>query len=654
MRIPEHLVEQVRQQSDIVEVIGEAIPLRQRGRNYIGLCPFHGEKTPSFNVSPDRGIYKCFGCGKGGNVFSFLMEYHKMSFVEAIRTLADRVGVALPDEDEDDEEKRDGYSRYDTAYALLRAAANFYYKQLLSPVGKIAADYIRRRGFQEETVKEFGLGYSPDDWQSLINEMQKQGFDEEAFVDTGLAIVRESGNGMYDRFRGRLMFPIQNPMGRVIGFGARLLNNQEKTAKYMNSPQSLVYDKSKVLYGIFQAKDAIRRENVALLVEGYADLLTMYQAGFRNVVASSGTALTREQLQLVGRYSKNLLIVYDGDFAGANAALRGLELSIEEGFDVRVARLPEGEDPDSLIHSRGAQAMERVLGDAVSFVDFKGDAMKAQGLLATPEGQTEVVRSLVETISKVPDHIKRDFMIRAVALRFELNEHLLYTELAQILQKRSLSVRTTLPRRTEPVRDKIEATPGESDTRIQIAKESTPESEKPDETTEYNRLMAELLIEERELIRIMLEEPKSILFMQQKFGVNVDSFVSEVGKQLCGLVFRVAEQYRNIDQVIISRVTGEGNEWEQVYTMILSDIMLRREMPSERWKDFGVSLQEEPLRVIEDCLCRLLIRQKMLEQQAIEVQLKQAAPELELELLRDYSRIRAEIDEIRERGVPRI
>lgn len=649
MRIPEHLVEQVRQQSDIVEVVGEVVPLRQRGRNYIGLCPFHGEKTPSFNVSPDRGIYKCFGCGKGGNVFSFLMEYHKMSFVEAVRSLADRAGVALPDEEEEDEEKKDGYSRYDTAYALLRAAANFYYKQLLSPAGKPAADYIRRRGFQEETVKEFGLGYSPDEWQGLLNDMRRQGFDDQAFEDAGLAITRENG-GMYDRFRGRLMFPIQNPMGRVIGFGARLLDNQ-KAAKYINSPQSLVYDKSKVLYGIFQAKDTIRREKVALLVEGYADLLTMYEAGFRNVVASSGTALTREQLQLVGRYSKNLLIVYDGDFAGANAALRGLELAIEEGFDVRVARLPEGEDPDSLIRSRGAQAMERLLGDAVSLVDFKGDALKAQGLLATPEGQTEVVRSLVETIAKVPDHIKRDFMIRAVALRFELNEHLLYAELAQILQKRSLSIRTASGRRA-PVREPRREHPATGqDGRPEEKQAEETSAETSDGTDDYTRLLEELLIEERELIRIMLEEPKSILFMRQKFGVDIDSFVSEVGKHLWSLVFRVAEQYRNIDQAIINRLTGDGEEHEQVYTMILSDIMLRREMPSGRWKEFGVSLQEEPVRVIEDCLCRLMIRQKTMEQQAIEVQLKSAAPERESELLREYSRIRSEIDEIRAHGI---
>jgi DNA primase len=299
--------------------------------------------------------------------------------------------------------------------------------------------------------------------------------------------------------------------------------------------------------------------------------------------------------------------------------------------------------------------MERALGEAVSFVDFKGDTLKAQGLLATPEGQTEVVRSLVETIAKVPDHIKRDFMIRAVALRFQLNENLLYTELSQILQKRTLTVHTKPPeRRQEAPRERAEPVSEERESRLPVPAEDTPESKKAEEQTDYTRLLGELLIEERELIRVMLEEPKSILYMQQKFGVNIDSFISDVGKQLCTLVFRVAEQYRNIDQVIISRVTSEGSEWEQVYTMILSDILLRREMPSGRWKEFGVTLQEEPLKVIEDCLCRLLIRQKVLQQQAIEVQLKQATPELESELLREYSNLRVEIDKIRERGVPRL
>ncbi len=640
MKIPEHIVEQIRQQSDIVEVVGEVVPLRQRGRNYIGLCPFHGEKTPSFNVSPDRGIYKCFGCGKGGNVFSFLMEYHKMSFVDAVKSLAHRSGISLPESDEEGAEGGGEQGRYESVYALLRSAANFYFKILYAPEGSVGSDYVRRRAFQENTVKEFGLGYSPDQWQGLLDEMRKQGFSDDVFLDAGLAIKRDNG-GLYDRFRGRLMFPIQNTMGRVIGFGARILKDEPGQPKYINSPQSLVYDKSKVLYGIFQAKEAIRREGTALLVEGYADLLSLYQAGFRNAVASSGTALTREQLQLVGRYGKKLIIVYDGDFAGANAALRGLELALEEGFDVKIARLPDGEDPDSLVRNRGAQAMDRVIAEALSFVDFKGEMLKAQGLLSTPEGQAEAVRALIETISKVPDHIRRDFMLRAVAFRFELNEQMLYTELSGVLRKRSLSVRTTPARRdSEP---SSRAAVPEQQGEPQKSTVATEPAVKPG---------LDLLPEERELLYIMTKEPKSVLYLRQKYSVTSDSFVSETGRRLCDKIFLAAEHHRtSVEQAIINEAEIEGDEGGKQDASLLSEIIVQRPLPSARWREFGVSLVEEPLKIIEECLTRLQISHRERALRAIEQQLRHADAELQTELLREYSRIRAEIDKIRIDGL---
>lgn len=647
MKIPEHIVEQIRQQSDIVEVVGEVVQLRQRGRNYIGLCPFHGEKTPSFNVSPDRGIYKCFGCGKGGNVFSFLMEYHKMSFVDAVKSLAHRLGVSLPENDDDSNDGGE-YGRYEAVYALLREAANFYFKTLASPAGQAGADYVRRRAFQEVTVKEFGLGYSPDQWQGLIDEMRKQGFTDEVFVDAGLAVKRDNG-GLYDRFRGRLMFPIQNAMGRVVGFGARILKDEPGQPKYINSPQSLVYDKSKVLYGIFQAKEAIRREGTALLVEGYADLLSLYQAGFRNVVASSGTALTREQLQLVGRYGKKLIIVYDGDFAGANAALRGLELALEEGFDVRIARLPEGEDPDSLVRNRGVQAVDRVLSESLSFVDFKGEMLKAQGALATPEGQAEAVRSLVESIAKVPDHIRRDFMIRAVAFRFELNEQLLYTELSQLLRRRNLSVRPGTGAIAEPP-------PGERSAEQPVQKHTEPTaqaSQQPTKTAEpAAQIGADLLPEERELLYIMLKEPKSVLYVRQKYGVSTELFISDTGQRLCSKIFSSAEQHRtSLEQAIINQAEIDNDDTGRRDAALLSEILVKRVAPSTRWKEFGVTLVEDALKIIEESIVRLQISRRERALRSIEQQLRHRDEGAETQLLHEYGRIRAELDSIRAKGL---
>jgi DNA primase len=321
MRIPDQIIEQIRHDTDIVEVISDFVVLKKRGRNFLGLCPFHNEKTPSFNVLPEKGIFKCFGCGKGGDAITFLREHQKISYPEALKLLAERLGISLPD-DTDDHAQGES-NRYENAYNVLRLAGNFFYKNLYADIGSEALQYVRLRGFSEETVKKFALGFSPDSFSATMSELKALGVSEEALLDAGLVGKKEETGRVYDRFRGRLMFPIQNPTGRVIGFGGRRMNDEDTaSAKYLNSPQSLVYNKSEVLYGIFQAKDALRQLGYAILVEGYADLLSVHQAGFQNVVASSGTALTKEQLRLLSRFCKRIKIVYDSDKAGINAALR--------------------------------------------------------------------------------------------------------------------------------------------------------------------------------------------------------------------------------------------------------------------------------------------------------------------------------------------
>lgn len=432
MRIPESKIEEVRRASDIVDVIAGYVRLKKRGKNFLGLCPFHTEKTPSFNVSPERQMYHCFGCGVGGNVFTFVMEYEKVSFVEAVRTLAERAGIALPQEQAEQKEQE---TEAEALYTICRAAARMFYENMTTTVeGQLAREYFRHRGFTEETIRTFGLGYSLNGWENMLKLAEREKFPLELVEKAGLIIKREDGSGYYDRFRGRVMFPIFSVTGRVIGFGARKVREDDPIpGKYINSPETPIYIKSKSLYGIHQAKDALREKEFAILVEGYADLLSVYQAGFKNVVASSGTALTEEQINLIGRYAKRITLVYDADSAGSKAALRGVDLIMEQGLDVRIAQLPEGEDPDSFVKKHGAPAFEKLIDGAVSFIDFKAGMFRAEGKFDTPEGQAEAVRSIVESIAKVKDELKRSFYIKHVAERYGVYESTLYRELEKLL-----------------------------------------------------------------------------------------------------------------------------------------------------------------------------------------------------------------------------
>jgi len=435
MRIPDDTIDQIRAASDIVDVISASVPLKKRGKNYTGLCPFHQEKTPSFSVSAEKQMYYCFGCGKGGNVFTFVMEHDKVSFVEAARTLAKRIGIEIPEEGYED---RAQSTEFENLFAACRTAALFYAGNLTASVeGQLGAEYFRHRGFSAETVRRFGLGYAPNAWDGLARHVESAKMDPSVFERAGLLLRRNEGQGYYDRFRGRAIFPIFSATGRVIAFGARKLREDDPLGKYINSPETPIYSKSRVLYGLYQAREALRSADSAILVEGYADLISMVQAGIENVVASSGTALTEEQIQLIGRYTKNITLVYDADSAGSKATLRGVDLVIENGLDVRVARLPEGEDPDSFVRASGTAAMRKLLEGAVSFLDFKAEFFRSEGLLATPEGKTRAVRSLVETLARMKDELKRTFFIKTIAEKYEIYETILYRELERQIGKSS-------------------------------------------------------------------------------------------------------------------------------------------------------------------------------------------------------------------------
>lgn len=428
-------LDRIREATNIVDLVSEHVRLKKRGRNFIGLCPFHNEKTPSFNVLEERGIFKCFGCGKGGDVYSFVMQIEGLTFPEAVRKLAERAHIEL--EGSDAEADDTARSERESLYHVLREAAAFYYRALRSPIGEEAKAYLRNRGLDEDIMRKFGLGFAPERSGQLIEHLTQKGIDIQKLDLAGLVAKRDSGD-YFERFRGRVIFPVFNATGRIVGYGGRILPNSDKksgaaSAKYINSPDTQVYHKSQILYGLFQAKDAIRKAGFAILVEGYADVLAVFQSGTENVVAASGTSLTTEQLQLLRRYTTSIVLLFDADTAGKNATMRGIELAIEAGFDVSTVILPAGEDPDSFIRNNGHEAFESALEHRQTFIETKAQWFEEQGAFRDPGRMAQAVRSIVETIAKVPDEIKRPLFIQRLGERFHLSEQLLSTELAKFI-----------------------------------------------------------------------------------------------------------------------------------------------------------------------------------------------------------------------------
>ncbi len=433
MRIPDEKIDEVRSATDIVDVISAYVALKKRGKNYTGLCPFHQEKTPSFSVSAEKQMYYCFGCGQGGNVITFLMQHDKLSFIEAVRALAERAGIALPDESSAAQAQS---GEQDVLVQVVRTAALFYHDMLVSSnEGAIGREYFRKRGFADETIKRFGLGYSLQAWDGLLRYAAKEKVETDLLERAGLILKREEGSGYYDRFRGRAMFPIFSPSGKVIAFGARKLRDDDKMAKYLNSPETPIYIKSRALYGLSHGKEAIREKDYAVLVEGYADLITASQAGIHNIVASSGTALTVEQIRLLNRYTHTIVLVYDADSAGSKAMMRGVDLVIEQGLEVRVTELPEGEDPDSFVRKSGGDAFQDLIDHAVSFLDFKTEYFRRMGMLATAEGRTRAIRSIVGTLSRMRDELLRNVYLQQIAATYALPEGVIRRELDALLGK---------------------------------------------------------------------------------------------------------------------------------------------------------------------------------------------------------------------------
>lgn len=441
MRIPESKIEEIRNAANIVDIISEYVPLRKRGKNYIGLCPFHSEKTPSFTVSDDKQIFHCFGCHAGGNVFKFIMDYKKISFVESIQELAEQLGITLEYDDAASSEKQ---SEQEELYDINTEAARYFSNNLLNdPEGETARQYFQNRNIKPQTLRSFGLGYALNGWENLINYLKQKNIDLEKALQLGL-IGRNNDGRLYDKLAGRIIFPIFSPNGRVVAFAGRILGKEVKGAKYINSPESVIYVKGRILYGLSHAKDEIRRLNKAILVEGYMDLISLYQSGIKNVVAVSGTALTDDQAQLLSRYTKNVVLIFDADTAGINASMRSIEILLRKDYDIKIASLPKGEDPDSYIQKFGTDEFEEIIKSAENFLEYQTLYYENQGMFDDPATTVSAIRELVKPVALIDDELKRNILIKNIAKKFNLREKLIETELIQAISAISKQSQTKI------------------------------------------------------------------------------------------------------------------------------------------------------------------------------------------------------------------
>jgi len=433
-RIPEHIIEQIRETARVEEVIGEFVELKRAGSNLKGFSPFNSERTPSFMVSPAKQIWKDFSSGKGGDVVKFLMEHEGMSYPEALRWLAKKYHIDIPETGQRDEEAEALARKRDSLYAVLDFAKNWFIEQLYdTDEGRsVGLSYFRERGFLEKTLKDFDIGYAPEGFDTFYRAARAKGFKDDILEDAGL-IIRKN-NRIIDRFYGRVIFPIHRLSGNVVAFAGRILDTSKHKAKYINSPETEVYNKSKILYGIHKAKAAISREKNAYLVEGYTDVLSFYQAGLENTVASAGTALTADQVKLIKRFTPNITLVYDGDPAGLKAAIRGVDIILENDMNVKVVVLPEGDDPDSFAKKVSTEELIAYLEThSKDFIRFAAEVMLKD---ATDPIQTyEMVRHVIESIAKIPNEIKRELFVREVAALSGIDERKLFAELSRQLQK---------------------------------------------------------------------------------------------------------------------------------------------------------------------------------------------------------------------------
>ncbi len=452
MSLPRGFSDEVRQQADIVRVASDYLTLKKKGGSHWACCPFHQEKSPSFHVNGARQFFKCFGCGKAGDIFTFVMEIESCSFPEAVRTVAEKMGIPVPagggeaDVGHDEAERR----RSELLHLNQQAVA-FFEKSLTESIeGRVALDYLASRGITPETRKAFRLGYAPNGWDGLSSYLRSQGASRQQIETSGLVTLRENGSGFYDRFRGRLMIPITNPQGRVIAFGGRIIGEGEP--KYLNSPETAIYTKGNNLFGLYHAREAIRQRGFVILVEGYLDFLVPFQAGVRNIVASLGTALTETQVRLLGRYVRQVVVNFDPDAAGVSATKRSLEMLLQNGFRVNVLTLPDNLDPDEFIQQRGAEGYLAILKTSSRFLDFIVDQSLRVRDVSTPDGKVEAINEILPYLRLVGDRIERAEYVDRIADRLKIESRLIREEFRRAVETRRTQVSELARQASTPVK----------------------------------------------------------------------------------------------------------------------------------------------------------------------------------------------------------
>ena len=543
----------------------------------LGLCPFHNEKTPSFTVSPAKGIFKCFGCGKGGNSVNFIMEHENLSYPEALRWLAKKYNITIVEEEETDEQKQLKDER--ESLLIVTGFAQKYFTRFLWEENEgrsIGLSYFRERSFRDDILKKFEVGYAPDGKTPFTEAAQKQGYRIDYLEKTGLTIKRD--DWLRDRFAGRVIFPIHNLAGRVIAFGGRILKDDKKTAKYLNSPESEIYHKSKVLYGVYQAKREISRSDKCYLVEGYTDVLSLHQAGIENVVASSGTALTVDQIRMVRRFSPNITILYDGDAAGIKASLRGIDLVLEEGMNVKVLLLPDGEDPDSFAKKMGATAfLEYIKKNETDFIRFKTQLLLKEAE-NDPIAKARLITDVIRSVAVIPEAITRSVYIKDCSKLLDVNEEVLYTEVRK--QKR---------KQDEDVRKREER------------KSAAPQK---DEKPVADITNPEMFTEDLEFLRFLLKHCNAVIEIKDKkakdsFTTTVKDFmITEIESD--DLVSENILFRKIFDEVAEHIEDDDFNPWKYfVYhtdgevSRLATDLLSDKYIESKRWIKAGAFTEKE-------------------------------------------------------------
>ena len=583
MSIPDEKIEEVRAAADIVDVVGDYVQLKRSGSSFKGLCPFHSEDTPSFNIDPDKNLYHCFGCGAGGDVFKFVQEIEGVGFLEGVRLLADRYGIPLPEEEADPE----AANERESILHALRFAARFFYRQLTqTDRGRPALNYLRERGYTPRTIKEFGLGYAPDEWDALLTAAQEEQIDTGVLEKAGLIIERNDGSGYYDRYRGRIIFPIFSHIGKVLAFAGRILDPEgdRDQPKYINSPETDVYHKKEVLYGLHQAKRSIRQTNEVLLVEGYTDVISLSQAGIENVVASSGTALTEEQVKTLHRYAKRVLLLYDADEAGGRATMRGMDRVLEQGMGAYAVELPEGDDPDDYVQTHGGDPFaEYVEENRQDLPSFAYQRARRNGDLETPEDRVEAQREIIESVARIPDpNLRREYVTRtsevvgvpdADLFRMLEEERERLERQAQRRRQREAKRRKSTKKQevAEPAGASASGGPPQSPPPAQKEGNESTSASEPDP-------ISEPLPEERLLLRLMLDQGTRMV--EHVLGhMALDEFTEGPSRKL---VQALVDMYQNGDVQPERILDGQhGDPLQQ----LAAAVMMNQHEASENWAE---------------------------------------------------------------------